>query len=140
MVPLLSLPLLLTLLLCCGCRCCCCCCRCCCCRRASLQQLFVMLDLSRPVRSVLLWFHGAKGVRSEVGGGSSTAFPRLVIRELRASGNASRFVERPMSPDLSSFSNTGVKAAAMLAISSSVRPANRACSNVPLKKEARLLG
>ena len=76
-------------------------------------------------------FSGAKGVRSEVGSGSSTAFPRLVVRELRASGNAPRFVERPMSPDLSSISNTGVKAAAMLAISSSVRPANRACSNVP---------
>ena len=73
-------------------------------------------------------------------GSSSTAFPRSIVRELRASGNAPRLVERPVSPDLSSFSNTGVKAAATLAISSSVRPANRACSNVSLKKEARLLG
>ena len=72
--------------------------------------------------------------------GSSTAFPRLIVRELCACGNAPRFVERPVLPDLSSVSNTGVKAAATLAISSSVRPANRACSNVSLKKEARSLG
>ena len=65
---------------------------------------------------------------------SNTAFPRLIVRELRASGNAPRCVERPVSQDLSSFSNTGAKAAATLAISSSVRPANR------VKKEARLLG
>ena len=56
---------------------------------------------------------------------SNTAFPRLIVRELRASGNAPRCVERPVSQDLSSCSNTGVKAVATLAISSSVRPANR---------------
>ena len=58
--------------------------------------------------------------------GSSPFFPRLIVRELRASGNAQRFVERPVSLDLPSFSNTGVKTAATLVISSLVRPANRA--------------
>ena len=70
--------------------------------------------------------------------GSSTAFPRLIVCELHVSGNIPRFTERPESPDFSS--NTGFSATAMLAIYSSVTPANRACSSVPLKKEARLLG
>ena len=39
--------------------------------------------------------------------GSSTAFPRLVVWELHASGSTPRFTERPESPDFSSFSNTG---------------------------------
>ena len=69
---------------------------------------------------------------------SSTAFPRLIVCELQVSGSTRRFTERPESPDFSS--NTGFSATALLAISSSVRPANRACSSVPLKKEARLLG
>ena len=82
-----------------------------CCCRASLHQLIMMLDLSRPVRSVLLWFQPGHLFQrqgypfTEVGGGSSTVFPRLVVRKLRASGNAARFAKRPMSPDLSSFSN-----------------------------------
>ena len=71
--------------------------------------------------------------------GSSTAFPRLIVCELHASGSTPRFTERPESPDFSSFSNTGFRAATMLAISSSVRPANRACSSVPLKKKQAYL-
>ena len=56
--------------------------------------------------------------------GSSTVFPRLLVSELQVSGSTPRFTERPESPDFSS--NTGFSATAMLAISSSVRPANRA--------------
>ena len=48
--------------------------------------------------------------------GSSSAFPRLAVCELHAFGNAPRCTERLVSPDLSSFSSTGFKPAAMLAL------------------------
>ena len=88
--------------------------------------------------------HGTHRVSLELlslsgfGDGSSAAFPRLIVCELHVSGSTPRFTERPESPDFSSFSNTGFRATAMLAISSSVRPANRARSSVPLKKHAYL--
>ena len=90
------------------------------------------------MRTVLIVFTGV--TLSGFDDGSSTAFPRLIVCELHVYGSTPRFTERPESPDFHSFNNTGFKATAVLAISSSVRPANRACSSVPLKKEARLLG
>ena len=87
--------------------------------------------------------HGTHRVSLELLSQDSMTVPAqlslvLIVCELQVSGSTPRFTERPESPDFSS--NTGFSATAMLAISSSVRPANRACSSVPLKKEARLLG
>ena len=90
------------------------------------------------MRTVLIVFTGV--TLSGFDDGSCTAFPRLIVCELHVSGSTPRFTERPESPDFPSFSNTCFSATAMLAIFSSVRRANRACSSVPLKKEARLLG